>query len=192
MLAQADFERFGLFDEALPRDQDDDHNLRIIRGGGRVWRIPSIVRWYRPRGTLCVLFRQYSQYGFWKVQVIRKHKLPASIRHLVPGAFVAANILLALISDILHTTALVPLALHLPSARPSLTVWLLLLKAYAVALLGASAAAAATAGWALLPVLPWVFAPYHIAYGWGFLCGLIHYCRLYPSDNLPFSRLSRS
>ena len=34
--------------------------------------------------------------GFWKVAVIRKHKLPASMRHLVPGAFVLANIVMPL------------------------------------------------------------------------------------------------
>ena len=27
------------------------------------------------------------QYGYWKVRVIQKHKIPASVRHLVPGWF---------------------------------------------------------------------------------------------------------
>ena len=35
---RAGFERFGGFDEALVRNQDDEHNLRIVRGGGRVWQ----------------------------------------------------------------------------------------------------------------------------------------------------------
>jgi hypothetical protein len=34
--------------------------------------------------------RQYAQYGYWKIEVMRKHgKVPAP-RHLVPGAFVLA------------------------------------------------------------------------------------------------------
>jgi glycosyltransferase involved in cell wall biosynthesis len=34
------FEKFGYFDEELVRNQDDEHNLRIIRGGGKIWQSP--------------------------------------------------------------------------------------------------------------------------------------------------------
>ena len=43
------FERFGYFDEELVCNQDDDHNLRIIRGGGKIWQSPRIKSWYRQR-----------------------------------------------------------------------------------------------------------------------------------------------
>jgi hypothetical protein len=92
------FERFGYFDEELVRNQDDEHNLRIVRDGGKVWQNPEIKSWYRPRGSLSALFRQYMQYGYWKVHVIQKHKLPASWRHLVPGAFVLTLLLLLSLS----------------------------------------------------------------------------------------------
>ena len=92
------FEKFGLFDEQLVRNQDDEHNLRIIRGGGRVYQSSKIKSWYRPRGELRVLFKQYRQYGYWKVRVIQKHKLPASWRHLVPGAFMLILVSLFLLS----------------------------------------------------------------------------------------------
>jgi glycosyltransferase involved in cell wall biosynthesis len=36
------FKRFGYFDEELVRNQDDEHNLRIIRGGGEIWQSPKI------------------------------------------------------------------------------------------------------------------------------------------------------
>src|SRR6266516_3597262 len=45
------FERFGYFDEELVRNQDDEHNLRIIRGGGKIWQSTKIKSWYRPRGS---------------------------------------------------------------------------------------------------------------------------------------------
>ena len=84
---------------AAPIDnQDDEHNLRIIRGGGKVYQSPKIRSWYRPRGTLAALFKQYLQYGYWKVRVIQKHKLPASIRHLVPGAFLLTLAVFLLLS----------------------------------------------------------------------------------------------
>ena len=87
-------ERIGLFDESLIRNQDDELNFRIISAGGRIWQSPAIVSWYRPRMRLRDLFHQYFQYGFWKVAVIRKHRRPASWRHLVPATTVACGLLL--------------------------------------------------------------------------------------------------
>src|ERR1700693_2152273 len=85
-------EQIGYFDETLVRTQDDELNFRLTRAGGTIWQSPDIVSWYHPRSSLRALFRQYFQYGYWKVAVIRKHRLPASWRHLVPGVFVLANI----------------------------------------------------------------------------------------------------
>src|SRR5436190_10646704 len=82
------FERVGYFDEELVRNQDDEHNLRLIRAGGKIYQSPRIRSWYHVRGSLTALFRQYMQYGYWKALVIRKHRIPASFRHLVPGLFV--------------------------------------------------------------------------------------------------------
>ena len=82
------FDRIGLFDEELVRNQDDEFNLRLTRAGGKIWHSPRIKSWYRPRESLRALIRQYMQYGYWKVRVIQKHKMPASVRHLIPGGFV--------------------------------------------------------------------------------------------------------
>ena len=87
-------ERIGLFDEMLVRNQDDELNLRLSRAGGKIWQSPTIVSWYSPRATLSNLFHQYFQYGFWKVAVIRKHRLPGSWRHGVPVAFILVNLIL--------------------------------------------------------------------------------------------------
>ena len=82
------FERIGYFDEELVRNQDDEHNLRLTRAGGKIYQSTRIRSWYHVRGSLTALFRQYMQYGYWKVLVIRKHQAPASFRHLAPGSFV--------------------------------------------------------------------------------------------------------
>jgi glycosyltransferase involved in cell wall biosynthesis len=150
------FDRFGPFDEELVRNQDDEHNLRIVRNGGRVWQTPRIVSWYQPRASLSRLFRQYMQYGYWKVRVIQKHRLPASVRHLVPGLFLCT---------------LLALAVAAPFWGPALWALAGLSAAYALVLLAASVSASRSAGWALLPVLPLVFACYHFGYGYGFLRG---------------------
>jgi len=154
---RAIFDRIGLFDEALVRNQDDEWNLRLTRAGGKIWQSPRIQSRYGARESLGSLFRQYLQYGYWKVAVIRKHRIPASWRHLVPGGFLIALI------------ALAAAGLFWP---PAGSLALALLGLYVLALLAASVFCAAKGRWRLLPVLPLVFACYHFGYGLGFLAGL--------------------
>jgi len=185
------FERFGLFDEELVRNQDDEHNLRIIRGGGKVYQSSEIKSWYRPRSSFTSLFNQYMQYGYWKVRVIQKHKLPASWRHLVPGAFVFMLLLLALASVLF---AVVPsFAFHFPSSVHRLPLLGLcsLAFVYACAVLMASIMTAAKAEWKLLPVLPAVFGCYHLGYGCGFLRGVLDFVILRRNGSTAFAKLTR-
>jgi glycosyltransferase involved in cell wall biosynthesis len=154
---RATLERAGLFDESLIRNQDDELNLRIVGGGGRVWQSPRIRSWYWPRGSLRALFAQYFQYGFWKVAVIRKHRRPASWRHLAPAVCLLLGLALAAASIVW---------------RGPLAVLCALAGVYAAGSLVASVTAARRHGWDLLPALPAVFAVYHVAYGLGFLAGL--------------------
>ena len=151
------FDRIGDFDEQLVRNQDDEFNLRLTRSGGKVWQSPRIRSWYEPRESLRVLFSQYQQYGYWKVRVIQKHRIPASVRHLIPGLFVLALGLLPV------------LALWWV---PALWFWLGFLGLYGACTFAASLFVARRGGWQLLPILPAVFACYHIAYGCGFLHGV--------------------
>lgn len=147
---RASFDRFGVFDEALVRNQDDEHNLRLRRAGGRVWQSPAIRSVYHPRAGLARLFAQQRQYGYWRSFVLRKHGRPASWRQLVPAAFVAA------------------LAAAVPAA-PFGAGWVLglLLALYGVYLAVTSLAVAAGSGWRLVARLPAVIAAYHFGYGLG-------------------------
>ena len=163
---RASFERFGGFDESLMRNQDDEHNLRLTRGGARIWQSSRIRSSYAPRGRLGQLVRQYLQYGYWKPFVMKKHGQAASWRHLVPGLFVATWLALAL------CTALTLVAPPLAGGRVlAAGAWALLSAVYALAVLALSAAVAHEAGWGVLPRLPAVIAGYHLSYGWGFLRG---------------------
>ncbi len=80
--------RIGMYDERFPRSEDDEMNFRLTESGGKIYITPSIKSVYYPRDNLGALFRQYFQYGVWKVAVIRKHKRPARLSHLVPLCFV--------------------------------------------------------------------------------------------------------
>ena len=156
---RAELLRLGGFDEALLRTEDDDLSLRIVRGGGVVWQEPAIRSWYRPRGTFTALAAQMYQYGYWKVPLIRKHRLPASPRHLVPGLFVLGLVALALGG-----------------------LWDTRLAVAAVALLALHAGVAlAAAGTLVRPWqsparwvgIAWATVCMHGAYGAGFLHGVI-------------------
>lgn len=169
---RASFERFGGFDEKLVRNQDDEHNLRIVQGGGRVWQSGRIRSRYTPRARLGALWRQYLQYGYWKPFVMKKHGQPASLRHLIPGLFV-----LALLAGLL----LLPFS-HWPLAS--------LLLAYGAVLLLATASLAGQGGAVLLRA-PAVVAAYHLGYGLGSVLGWIDVLRGAPAGRSRFAELTR-
>jgi succinoglycan biosynthesis protein ExoA len=181
------FRRIGLFDETLVRNQDDEWNLRLVRRGGRIWQSPQIVSWYHPRASLWALFRQYSQYGFWKVAVIKKHRLPASWRHMVPGAFVIANLFFLAALLLTNRVGHGPLSL-LRTLGAGMDI------VYALAIIVAAFAAARRSDWKLLVALPPVFLTYHLAYGFGFLAGILYFCfkprNVSPRDGV-FATLTR-
>lgn len=180
--------RLGLFDESLIRNQDDELNLRLVRGGGRIWQSPAIRSWYAPRAGLRALFRQYFQYGFWKVAVIRKHRIPASLRHLVPAAFVIANAVL------LAGAAIAAAGGSVEWLRAFAGLWVAMSCAYGVLIVVAAVAVAAQKGIEMLPYLPPVFAVYHVSYGLGFCAGLLRFSsRRAPAVQAEsvFARLTR-
>ena len=183
------FEKFGYFDEELVRNQDDEHNLRIIRGGGKIYQSPKIKSWYKPRSSLTALFKQYMQYGYWKVRVIQKHKLPASPRHLVPGAFVLALALLFLLSALCFPWPVKSFA-HF-TGQLSAFCFISLLSFYLLAVLAASVITAARSEWKLLPVLPLVFPCYHFGYGYGFLRGVLDFLIRRKGAQKNFATLTR-
>lgn len=170
------FDQIGLFDEELVRNQDDELNLRLIRSGGRIWHSPAIRSRYSPRNSLFHLWRQYFQYGYWKVRVIQKHRMPASVRHFVPGGFVLTLLVLA---------ALTCLGGALSLALETAWIWHafsvsgralgLVLSVYLVAAVFAAIGCGTRHGWSVVLLLPLVFACYHFAYGIGFLRGVFDF-----------------
>lgn len=81
-------EAVGYFDENLILNEDDDFNFKISEAGGKIFITPKIRSRYYPRDSYKGLMKQYYGYGFWKVAVIKKHKKPARLSHLVPMLFV--------------------------------------------------------------------------------------------------------
>jgi succinoglycan biosynthesis protein ExoA len=170
------FDRVGNFDEYLVRNQDDEHNLRISRNGGRIYQSPRIRSWYHVRDSFKAVLRQYMQYGYWKVLVIRNHRLPASIRHVVPAAFLGTLGLL-LITGLFW--------------RPALAAAMALAGVYLLAVLLASLLTAARTEWKLLPALPLAFYCFHLGYGYGFLRGIVDFVLFQKAPATKFVQLTR-
>lgn len=82
------FEKAGYFDEELVRNQDDEFNFRLIKSGYKIFLSQKIISLYYVRASYKKLFKQYFQYGYWKVFVNKKHQTVTSIRQLVPMLFV--------------------------------------------------------------------------------------------------------
>jgi succinoglycan biosynthesis protein ExoA len=154
------FERAGLFDESLRRNQDDEFNLRVRRSGGRVVLDPAIRVHYRPRGSLRRVFRQYYEYGLWKVPVMLKHRQLPSPRSLGPLIFVSSLAVLA------------PAAVISSRSRQLLTAQV---GGYAImaAVFSGLSIRGRRESWALLPRVVVVFPAFHVGYGLGMLRGWI-------------------
>ena len=153
------FEQVGLFDEELVRNQDDEFNLRLLRAGGRIWLDPRIRSTYYSRATLGGLWKQYFEYGFWKVRVIQKQRWVPSLRSLVP----------ALLIFVLMASGLASLTLH--SFLPFGLVSSVYLSGVLLAALWESLRRAPLT----LPVVFIAFPILHLAYGVGFWWGLVRW-----------------
>lgn len=149
------FDTIGGFDEELVRTQDGELNFRLLQSGGRIWLDPSIHVTYFGRTRLRSLWRQYFQYGVFKVRLMQKRGgLPAT-RQMVPPVFALAT----MVSLVLATATRNPL-------------WAVaVLGPYAIVDLAASVAAGRKEP-STIPVLPVVFAVMHLAWGLGFLAGV--------------------
>ncbi len=100
------FQKVGRFEEQLVRNQDDEFNYRIMQAGGRIYISPRIRYLYFVRERLLQLFKQYFQYGFWRIPVMRKHHRPTSLRQLAPPLFLLSVVGLILLAIIFNHAAI--------------------------------------------------------------------------------------
>jgi GT2 family glycosyltransferase len=154
------FEKIGLFDEELIRDQDDEFNYRLREAGGKILLNPKIKSKYTVRSSPKSLWKQYYQYGYWKERVLQKHPKQMSLRQFIPPAFVLSLLIAVLLAFV-----------------TSWGWWLLLLVAgiYLLANLAASIITSSKKGWKHVLTLPITFSIIHLSYGLGFLAGLIKF-----------------
>jgi hypothetical protein len=153
-------DRAGPYDEELVRDQDDEYNYRIRKAGGKILLAEDVRSTYYSRGTIGKLWRQYFQYGFYKVRVLQKHPMQMRPRQFVPAGFVFA-LFLAVLLAVLFPWGWIVLAGIAGS--------------YLMLNLLASLVIAMSEGWAYFWPLPLAFGAIHLGYGLGFWAGLVKF-----------------
>lgn len=155
----------GLFDEHLVRNQDDELNFRLHEAGWRIWFDPRIRSSYHVRSSYGKLFRQYRQYGYWKVFVNRKHRTVTTWRQVVPAAFLSVLLVLLCLT-------LVDWAGQTPPVWSGFSASVLFTAAGAW-LIGAvvSALAVADSAREVLGIVR-AYGIIHLAYGWGYWEGV--------------------
>ena len=149
------FEKIGMFDEDLVRNQDDEFNGRIIRDGGKIYLIPSVVINYYARDTIGKVSKMFYQYGLFKPLVNKKLGKPATLRQFFPPGFVL-GLLIGGILACLHPIFL--------------AIYLIVLALYLIADLLFSLKS--TRNPKIVPILMAVFPVIHVSYGWGYLVGI--------------------
>lgn len=153
-------EQAGPFDEELVRNQDDEYNYRLRKRGARLLLAGDVHSRYYSRSSLRSLWRQYFQYGYWKVRVLQKHPLQMRPRQFAPPLFVLAV-----------GVSLVAAGFG-AGGRWALAS---LLGLYAAVNVAGSVAATRGRTLRVRALVPVACAILHFAYGSGFLTGLVRF-----------------
>ena len=148
----------GLYDESLLRNQDYELNYRLRQAGGKIFFTPAIKSVYYGRPTLRGLWKQYYQYGLWKVRMLQKHPRSLRLRQLAAPIFVASLFLSLLLSPLwLGRRLLKIIGLGYGAMNALFTL---------------KVTVGSQANWRYGPLIPVIFVILHVSWGLGFLAGL--------------------
>lgn len=154
-------DKIGYFDEELVRNQDDELNFRVIKADYKILLSPKIKSTYYSRASFKKLWKQYFQYGYWKVRVMQKHGRTASLRHLIPMLFVLVNAFAIILS--IFSKAMIELWL--------LEVVIYFLGGYLFAL----KVVKRSKDFNLIGYIVFSFLYLHLSYGIGFINGFLNF-----------------
>jgi len=152
------FDKIGMFDDRLVRNQDDEFNARFRKNGGKIFLIPEIQLKYYARSTIKSLWKMFYQYGLYKPMVNRLIGKPTTARQFVPFFFVLFFILflpLSIVISWLQPVSLMILVFYI-GVNIITSIWIAFQKE----------------DYNLLVWLPFVFFVVHFSYGLGYLAGL--------------------
>jgi glycosyltransferase involved in cell wall biosynthesis len=98
--ARETLNRNGFFDETLLANEDYEWNTRLRAQGGKVWFDPAIRCQYFARKNYRALSKQYFNYGYWKVVMLRSYPKTLRLRQMIPPMFTAILFFGAILSTL--------------------------------------------------------------------------------------------
>jgi glycosyltransferase involved in cell wall biosynthesis len=166
------FEKCGLFDVSLKRNQDDEFNFRIIKNGFKIYLNPELKSNYYVRASYEKLVKQYYQYGLWKVFVNKKHKSVTSLRQLIPFFFICYLFMLLISAFV----------------KPNVLMFLPLLIYFVGAFYFANKK---TYNIKRMFLIVYTFLILHLSYGTGYLVGILKFYILRQQPNYKTPNITR-
>ncbi len=79
--------RNGFFNESLLANEDYEWNARLKSNGGKIWFDPAIRCKYFARKSYRDLCKQYFNYGYWKIIMIKLYPKSLRLRQTIPPIF---------------------------------------------------------------------------------------------------------
>lgn len=161
------FQKIGLFDVRLERNQDIEFNKRLKRAGGKIYLLPDVHCTYYARDTFRGLFTNRFMTGKWiiKTSIYTKSVRNLSLRHFIPLFFVLSLVLplfMFFVSPFAYVPTVMILSLYLlVLGRRSLQVKKVRTDAFHVFM-----------GFAVL----------HFSYGLGSLFGLFNFYKYFNNE----------
>ncbi|MCI8565283.1 MAG: glycosyltransferase family 2 protein [Lachnospiraceae bacterium] len=100
------FEKFGMYDERLTRNQDNEMNFRIRKNGGKIYLAEDIHLSYYCRDTINGIVDMAVKNGMWNMITMKLCPGSMGIRHFIPLMFVSSILLLPFLSIIYNPFSL--------------------------------------------------------------------------------------
>lgn len=152
------FDKVGLYDTELIRNQDDELNARIINSGGKIVLLAGTTFDYYARDSFAKLFKMYYQYGLYKPLVNKKLGSPATLRQFIPPLFVMGLILGAILSIFLPIIGIIYGVVITLYIVAGMTIGIKQARKHQLL--------------ALVFAMPYTFFILHLSYGIGYIHGI--------------------
>lgn len=152
------FDKIGLYDTDMIRNQDDELNGRIIKNGGKIYLLPEVEIKYFARDKISKVRKMFYQYGLYKPLGNKKLGSPATMRQFFPLLFVlelVLGLILCLVFPILWPIYAAIILLHL-----------------LIGMYEGVKSAKRTGCKDCILIMPYIFMNMHICYGIGYLKGI--------------------
>jgi glycosyltransferase involved in cell wall biosynthesis len=156
------FDRVGMYNEKLVRNQDNELNARIRKAGGRIYLTPTLKTYYHPVRNFPGLLKYAFRTSQWHVFTFRENRESLALRHLAPALF-----LIFLLLDLA--------GLFVSGLTLALLIGVLFV--YAVTGFYFSLGTRTKGKWDVALIQPFATFCFHIAYGAGTIFGLRYLLR---------------